>query len=60
MEGLSSSDAELFNSSVHGDIEGVIAALAQGGRVTVRNPQNATPLLGKAVFSKMDEFSEHF
>ena len=60
MEGASFSDVKLFNASNHGDIEGVIAALSQGGRVTVRNPQNATPLLGKAVFSKMDEFSEHF
>ena len=39
------SDAMLFNSSVGGDIEGVIAALAQGGRVTVRSPDGFTPLL---------------
>ena len=37
-------DLELFESSFDGDIEGVRAALAQGGRVTVRNSQGFTPL----------------
>ena len=41
----SESDKELFNSSQNGDIEGVITALAQGGRVTMRNHQGFTPLL---------------
>ena len=45
MESISSSDAKLFNSSASGDKEGVITALAQGGRVTVRSPQGGTPLL---------------
>ena len=45
MEGLGSLDAKLFNSSCLGDIEGVIAALTQGGRVTFRSPQGFTPLL---------------
>ena len=45
MESLSSSDVKLFNSSLDGDTEGVIAALAQGGRVTVRHPQGFTPFL---------------
>ena len=38
-------DAKLFNSSIIGDIEGVIAALAQGGRVAVRDRKGYTPLL---------------
>ena len=45
MESLSTWDAKLFNSSFDGDIEGVIAALAHGGRVTVRSPKGFTPLL---------------
>ena len=48
MESGSTSDVELFNSSFYGDIRGVISALAQGGRVTLRNPQGATPLLAAA------------
>ena len=45
MESPSTSDMMLFDSSFYGDIEGVIAALALGGRVTMRNPQGFTPLL---------------
>ena len=45
MESISSSDEKLYNSSASGDIEGVISALAQGGRVTVRSPEGFTPLL---------------
>ena len=45
---ISSADATLFNSSHHGDIEGVMAALAEGGRVTFRSPQGFTPLLAAA------------
>ena len=45
MESVSSSDKKLFNSSFDGDIEGVMTALAQGGKVTMRNPQEFTPLL---------------
>ena len=45
MESVSTWDVKLFNSSFNGDIEGVISALAQGGRVTVRNHQGFTPLL---------------
>ena len=41
-------DAKLFNSSVSGDLEGVLDALARGGRVAMRNPQGATPLLAAA------------
>ena len=54
MANVSTSDANLFNSSLHGDIEGVIAALAQGDRVTMRNPQGATPLLVAAQFGHAD------
>ena len=54
MESVSSSDVRLFNSSFNGDIEGVIAALAQGGRVTVRGPQGFTPLLAAAQNSHTD------
>ena len=45
MGSLGASDVKLFNSSLDGDIEWVIAALAQGGRVAVRSPQGLTPLL---------------
>ena len=47
MEGtfVSSLDVRLFNSSFDGDIEGVIAALAQGARVTMRSHDGFTPLL---------------
>ena len=45
MENVSTWDAELYNSSSLGVSEGVIAALSQGGRVTVRSPQGFTPLL---------------
>ena len=45
MESKSSSDAKLFNTSASGNKEGVITALAQGGRVTVRSPGGFTPLL---------------
>ena len=47
MEGTfaSSLDVRLFNSSFNGDIEGVVAALAQGARVTMRSPGGFTPLL---------------
>ena len=48
MESVSSSDAKLFNSSLSGDIEGVITALSRGGRVTVRTPQGVTPLIAAA------------
>ena len=48
MEGVSCSDKKLFRSSFDGDIKGVISALAKGGRVTMRNPQGATPLLAAA------------
>ena len=47
MESVSALDAKLLNSSCDGYLEGVIDALAQGGRVTVRSlgPQGVTPLL---------------
>ena len=38
-------DVKLFNSSLNGDLEGVVDALAQGGRVAMRNPQGGTPLI---------------
>ena len=44
MESVSTLDAELFKASVDGDLDGVMAALAQGGRVAMRNHQGATPL----------------
>ena len=45
MERPITSDEKLYNSSLDGDLEGVVDALAQGGRVSVRNFQGATPLL---------------
>ena len=48
MESLSTADMKLYISSVSGDMEGVLAALAQGGRVTMRSPNGYTPLLAAA------------
>ena len=48
MERTNKFDEKLYNSSLHGDLEGVMAALAQGGRVAVRNSQGFTPLLAAA------------
>ena len=45
MEGARFVDMKLIISSQNGDIEGVMAALSQGGRVTVRSTQRLTPLL---------------
>ena len=41
-------DEKLFKSIFYGDLEGVVDALAQGGRVAMRNPQGGTPLLAAA------------
>ena len=41
---MDSLDVKLINSSIDGDIEGVIAAVAKGGRVKVRCPEGFTPL----------------
>ena len=54
MESVSTSDAKLYNSSIHGDIERVIAALAQGGKVAMRNHQGFTPLLVAAYYGHTD------
>ena len=48
MEMQTCRDAKLWNSCLDGDIEGVIAALAQGGRVTARSSDGVTPLLAAA------------
>ena len=45
MESVTIWDKMLFNSSLSGDMEGVSAALAQGGRVTASGPQGGSPLL---------------
>ena len=47
MESVNIIDAKLFNSSFGGDLEGVVDALAQGGRVSVRNT-GGTPLIAAA------------
>ena len=54
MESPSFSDKMLFKSSLSGDKEGVIAALAQGGRVAMRNHQGFTPLIAAALFGHID------
>ena len=54
MESPSFSDKMLFKSSLSGDKEGVIAALAQGGRVAMRNHQGFTPLIAAALFGHTD------
>ena len=43
-------DEELYESSLNGNLEGVMAALGQGGRVTVRNSGGFTPLLVAAFY----------
>ena len=48
MESVNNIDVKLFNSSVNGDLEGVLDALARGGKVTTRNPQGGTPLIAAA------------
>jgi len=48
MESVNKIDAKLFNSSLLGDLEGVVDALAQGGRVAMRTPEGFTPLLTAA------------
>ena len=48
MEKINEFDVKLFISSRDGDLEGVMAALAQGGRVAVMNQQGFTPLLTAA------------
>ena len=48
MEGLNNIDMKLFNSSLRGDLEGVVDALAQGGRVAMRNSQGFTSLIAAA------------
>ena len=55
MEGdNSASDEKLLESSASGDIDGVVAALAEGGRVTVRNHRGATPLFLAALVGHTD------
>ena len=44
MESVNNIDAKLLVSSFRGDLEGVVDALAQGGRVAVRNPPGYSPL----------------
>ena len=41
-------NVKLFDSSLDGDLEGVMAALTQGGCVAMRNQQGGTPLLAAA------------
>ena len=54
MESPNIIDQILFDSSLRGYLEGVVAALAQGGQVSVRNPQGFTPLLAAAQFGHTD------
>ena len=48
MESVSDSDEKLYVSSFNGDIEGVMEALAQGGRVSMRSFDGFTPLSAAA------------
>ena len=54
MESVNNIDVKLYNSSLRGDLEGVVDALAQGGRVAMRNPQGFTPLLAAAQYGHTD------
>ena len=47
-------NANLYNSTVAGDIEGVIAALLKGGKATFRTPEGFTPLLAAAEHGHTD------
>ena len=44
MESSNSSDKKLFSSAFYGDLEGVVDALGQGGRVAMRSSEGFTPL----------------
>ena len=48
MESVNNINAKLLSSSIRGDLEGVVDALAQGGRVAMRNYQGYSPLLAAA------------
>ena len=54
MEGVNTINVKIFNSSVNGDLQGVVDALAQGGRVAVRNDQGMAPLLVAAKYGHTD------
>ena len=45
MESVNTVDEKLFCSSHRGDLVGMLGALAQGGRVAMRNSHGVTPLL---------------
>ena len=48
MESPNTIDVKLHDSSLCGDLKGVLVALAQGGRVAMRNPQGFSPLIAAA------------
>ena len=54
MERVNTVDEKLYNSSCRGDLGGVLAALAQGGRVEMRNHQGFSPLLAAAQCGQTD------
>ena len=54
MEGANTIDLKLFHSSVYGDLEGVRAALAQGGSVSFRFSDGHTPLVVAAMNGHSD------
>ena len=54
MERVNTVDEKLYNSSCRGDLGGVLAALAQGGRVAMRNHQGFSPLLAAAQYGQTD------
>ena len=56
MEERNTFDVKLFNSSVDGNLERVMAALAHGGRVAMRNSQGYTPLIAAAYNGHADIF----
>ena len=45
---------DLFNSSLHGDLEGVMAALSKGGQVTWKSSGGVTPLYAAAWSGRKD------
>ena len=47
-------DSKLLNSSLRGDLEGVVEALVQGGRVATQNHQGYSPLLAAAQYGHTD------
>ena len=54
METADDLGVDLFNSSLHGDLEGVMAALSKGGQVSWKSSGGVTPLYAAAWSGRRD------